>query len=393
MHIDRLFLPFTLPNGTTLRNRIVKSAMSDSLGDGVGNPTEVQMRLYERWAKGGVGAAIVGEVQGDPRYPEKPGNLLLTDGSDHPAFRHLARRGAVTGSHLWLQLGHAGALTPQAIGPAAGPSALDVPGLKTRALTRAEIQALPDQIAGTARLAEQLGFSGVQVHAAHGFLLSQFLSPLFNRRDDPYGGPIANRMRLLLEVVAAARSAVSPTFTVALKLNASDLLDGGFSPDDALAVVRDLNGSGLDLIDISGGTYFPGAPAASDRQTSGPYFLDFARAARRVTDIPLMATGGFKKQAEADTALAEGNIDLVGLARALVLAPDLPKRWSAKQNDVVFPRFEETTPGGVTAWYTMRLTAIGEDREDRYHLGLAEALAAYDARDAQRAPLWRSAHL
>jgi len=385
-----LFAPFALPNGVVLKNRIVKSAMSDSLGDGRGTPTEAQIRLYERWAGGGVAASIIGEVQGDPRYAEKPGNLVLNAASDAEAFARLARRGAADGAQLWVQLGHAGALTPPSIGTPKGPSAIDMPELQAEELSLAEIRALPGGFAETARRGESVGFSGIQIHAAHGFLLSQFLSPLFNRRGDAYGGSIAGRMRLVLETVEAVRSAVSPGFTVALKLNASDQLEGGLEPEDALRVIGALDGRGLDLIDISGGTYFPGAPPSSDRASSGPYFVDFAKSARSRTSVPLMATGGFKRRGEAEAALSAGAVDLIGLARALVLDPGLPTTWRENGPDPAFPRFAATPPGGVTAWFTMRRTEIGEKREVENAADARAALELDEARDAARVPLWNA---
>lgn len=288
-----LLSPLDLPNGARLRNRIVKAAMSDALGDGRGYPTPAQARLYGLWAEGGVAASIIGEVQGDPSAAEAPGNLLLGHRSAPAAFAPLMVAGRAHGTHLWLQLGHAGALTPPGIGTPRGPSALDLPGLRAAALTAPEIAALPDRFAATARQARRLGATGVQIHAAHGFLLSQFLSPLFNRRGDAHGGSIGNRMRLLLAVVAAVRAAVSPSLVLSVKLNASDQIAGGLTPDEALQVVAALDLAGIDLIDISGGTYFPGAASSSDRPASGPYFLDFAAAARRLTSVPLMATFAF----------------------------------------------------------------------------------------------------
>lgn len=386
-----LFQPFRLPNGTVLKNRIVKSAMSDSLGDGRGRPTPAQIRLYERWAEGGAAATIVGEVQADPRFAENAGNLVLRSSSDLGSFAELARRGRKNGTQIWLQLGNAGALTPPAIGTPKGPSAIRLPDLQAEALRPDEIAALPDRFARTAVLAEDAGFDGVQIHAAHGFLLSQFLSPLFNRRSDAYGGTIANRMRPLVDAVAAVRARVSARFTVALKLNSSDLLEGGLCPEDALSVVDALNGHGLDLIDISGGTYFPGAPSSSERVQSGPYFLQFAAAARRLTATPIMTTGGFKRRSEAEMAVAHGTVDLVGLARALVLEPDLPTVWRDDGPDPVFPRFPEAPPGAVTAWFTMRLEEIGEDRSRHALPDATAALDRYRERDSARVPLWGAA--
>jgi len=387
---DVLFTPLTLPCGQVLKNRIAKAPMSDSLGDGTGHPTAAQCRLYERWAEGGVALSLIGEVQGRPDVAEKPGNLVLNAQSDMERFQRLARCGSQHGSGLWLQLGHAGAMAYPPTSVPKGPSALDLPRLSCEALSLAEVRALPEEFARTARLGKDAGFGGVQIHAAHGFLLSQFLSPLFNQREDTYGGSIDNRQRLLIEVIRAVREAVGPAFPIAVKLNATDQLEGGLSQVDALAVVEALDREPIDLLDISGGTYFPGAWSASDGAASGPYFLDFARQARKRTTLPLMLTGGLKSLAQARDAVAEGAVDIVGLARGLALAPDLPHRWRHGHcAELAFPRFDTAPEGGVTAWYTMRLTRLGEDRDAESPGTLEEALADYEARDRARTTIWR----
>ena len=384
-----LFEPLRLPCGLVLKTRIAKSAMSDSLGDGTGHPTAEQIRLYQRWAAGGLAVSIIGEVQLSGGYPENTGNLVLNEASDLHRFRELARHGGENGTRLWLQLGHAGALACAPTGNPKGPSALDLPGLRCAEITLDEIRRLPAEFARTARLARQAGFGGVQIHAAHGFLLSQFLSPLFNRRSDEYGGAIANRMRPLLDAIEATRAAVGPDFPIAVKLNSSDQLEGGLDKDDALKVVVALDRSSIDLIDISGGTYFPGAKSASDATGRGPYFLEFAKRARAVTTKPLMLTGGFKTRAQADDAVASGTVDLVGLARALVLEPSLPELWKADQKpEPLFPRFADAPEGGITAWYTMRLTEIGADRETPVFGDLGQAIRDYQARNMSRAKIW-----
>jgi len=390
-HRDTLFQPLELPCGTVLKNRIGKSAMSDSLGDGCGHPTDAQIRLYERWAEGGLAVSIIGEVQGNPNFAEKPGNLVLGPGADLDRFALLAQRGALNEAQLWLQLGHAGAMAHPPISNPKGPSAIDIPGLTCAELTRDEIQNVPAEFARTARMAKSAGFGGVQIHAAHGFLLSQFLSPLFNKREDAYGGAITARMRLLLEVVDNVRSAVGPRFPVAVKLNATDQLEGGFEQDEALSVISALDGAGIDLIDISGGTYFPGAKSASDRAGGGPYFTEFAKHARSRTKKPLMVTGGFKTRRQAIEAVSDGAADIVGLARAFVLDPALPRRWqTGMAGDPTFPKFASPPEGGITAWYTMRLTALAEDRETRDVLDLEAAVKAYDDRDNDRIAKWKS---
>ncbi|MEM6710826.1 MAG: oxidoreductase [Pseudomonadota bacterium] len=377
-----------LPCGAVLKNRIAKSAMSDSLGDGRGYPSDAQIALYKVWAEGGAALSLVGEVQGDPSKAEKPGNLVLRPERTDPRFEALARAGTHKGSQLWLQLGNAGAMAYRPIGTPKGPSNLDLDGLSCAALTTHEISALPDQFAGTARLAQDLGFCGVELHAAHGFLLSQFLSPLFNKRGDAYGGSLRNRLRLTLEVAEAVRDAVGPRFPIGIKLNATDQLAGGFTQDEALLVVEALEKTSLDLIDISGGTYFPGAPSASDGAGSGPYFLEFAKKARCLTGKPLMLTGGFKTLKQAQNAI-DLDIDFVGLARALILDPNLPNTWlGGGRQSPVFPRFDNPPEGGVTAWYTMRLTDLAEGNAVWGPESLIDDVKAYEARDAARVKLW-----
>ena len=379
-----------LPCGAILKNRIAKSPMSDSLADGGGDPTEAQIRLYERWAEGRVALSFIGEVQGDPRFPEKPGNLVLGAHSNQNLLQLFTSRAVIEGAHLWPQIGHAGALSHLPISQPKGPSALDIEGLQCGGMSIDEIHELPDMYARTALHAKTVGFSGVHIHAGHGFLLSQFLSPLFNHRNDGYGGSIEARCRIVLEVISEVRRAVGPSFPVGIRINSTDQLEGGLTEVDALEVVRLLDQTSIDLIDISGGTYFPGAKASSEGSSRGPYFLDFARLARGVTNVPLMLTGGFKRREQAVDAVASGAVDMVGLARAMVLNPRLADIWlSEGECDPDFPRFESVIPGGITAWYTMRLTALGEDRENAFKLDLPSAIRMYEERDAQRCIKWQ----
>ncbi|MFA3918080.1 oxidoreductase [Ruegeria hyattellae] len=383
--------PLDLPCGARLKNRLLKSAMSDSLGDGAGNPTQAQARLYERWAEGGAALSLIGEVQTSPQYPEKPGNLVLSPEPDLAALKSLATRGAVNGAALWPQLGHAGALSHGPISKPKGPSALNVEGLKCEGMTRADIKALPGVYARAAGIAKEAGFGGVQIHAGHGFLFSQFLSPLFNHRMDAYGGSIAGRFRIIDETISAVRQAVGASFPVGIKINATDKLVGGLNEDDALEVVRLIDRTSVDLIDVSGGTYFPGAASSSDGlSSSGPYFLGFARQAKGLTSIPIMLTGGFETRQQAVGAILGGAADAISLARSMVLNPSLANTWlSESGGDPEFPVFDAPVRGGVTAWYSMRLTALAEDAEALFDQTPAAALEAYDARDAQRCVTWK----
>lgn len=385
-----LALPLDLPCGVRLKNRLIKSAMSDSLGDGAGNPTKAQIRLYERWAEGGAALSLIGEVQTSPHYPEKPGNLVLAAGVDLTAMKALAKRGSTNSAHIWPQLGHAGALAHEPISTPKGPSPLDVEGLKCEGMSLAEIHDLPMSYAQAAKLAQNAGFGGVMIHAGHGFLFSQFLSPLFNHRFDAYGGSVKKRFRIICEVIDAVRDAVGPAFPIGIRINATDKLEGGISAVDALEVVRLLDETSVDLIDISGGTYFPGAKSSSDgTSSSGPYFTDFAKRAKKITSKPLILTGGFETRDQAQQALQDGSADAISLARAMALNPSLANEWlSDTACDPEFPVFDKPPRGSITAWYSMRLTALGEDKEDYFDQTPAEALATYEARDAERCTIW-----
>lgn len=383
--------PLDLPCGVRLKNRLIKAAMSDSLGDGAGNPTATQIRLYERWAEGGAALSLIGEVQGDPRFPEKPGNLVLAPDTDTAALRALAERGAAFGGAVWPQLGHGGALSHEPISRPKGPSALDIEGLRCEGMSLGDIHALPGIYARAAGIARTAGFGGVQVHAGHGFLFSQFLSPLFNHRTDAYGGSLARRLRIIREVIDEVRQTVGESFPISVKINSTDRLVGGLTAEDALEAVRLIGETSVDLIDVSGGTYFPGASSSSDSvAASGPYFVDFAKQARALSAIPVMATGGFATRRHACDAIANGHVDAVGIARGMALNPGLANAWlSNNGGDPEFPTFETPPRGGITAWYSMRLTALGRDAESAFDMTPVSALQAYDERDAARCITWR----
>lgn len=254
-----------------------------------------------------------------------------------------------------------------------------------------EIGELPHSYAQAATLAQQAGFGGVQIHAGHGFLFSQFLSPLFNHRTDAYGGTVEARFRVIREVIDAVRQAVGAYFPIGIKINSTDKLEGGLTPEDVIEVVRLLDQTSIDIIDVSGGTYFPGAVSSSvGTSSSGPYFNDFSKRAKEVTSIPIVLTGGFETRDQAMKVLVDGSADAVSLARAMVLNPSLPNAWMSEEgSDPEFPVFDAPPRGGVTAWYSMRLTALGENNEKQFDLSPANALEAYDVRDGERCEMWR----
>jgi len=205
------------------------------------------------------------------------------------------------------------------------------------AMTEADIADVIERFAATAHAAEQAGFTGVQIHAAHGYLLSQFLSPLTNRRDDAWGGSLTHRARLLLDVVRAVRARVAPGFCVGVKLNSADFQRGGFSEDDARQVLALLNAEQVDLVELSGGSYE--SPAMQGRTADGrtlareAYFLEFARDLAQVAAMPLMTTGGIARRTIAEQVLHSG-IAIVGIATAMAAVPDLPRAWQAGREPV-----------------------------------------------------------
>ncbi|WP_261664349.1 NADH:flavin oxidoreductase/NADH oxidase family protein [Deinococcus sp. Marseille-Q6407] len=320
--------PLTLPCGVSVKNRLVKGAMSEALGTRDHAPRPELPALYARWAEGGTAVLLTGNVMVDARALGEPGNVVLEDERHLAEFHSWAVQGQRDGAQAWVQLNHPGKQAPRGLnaGGTVAPSALPFSGGMARAfetpreLTVTEIHELSARFARSARLAQQAGFSGVQLHAAHGYLMSQFLSPRHNVRTDEYGGSLDNRMRFLLETFSAVRAAVGPRFPVGVKLNSSDFMRGGFSEEDSLRVVQALGERGCDLIELSGGTYEKPMMMLGQGERGG-FFADFSRRARAVAGVPVCVTGGFRDAATIRSAVANGTADLVGLGRPLVADP------------------------------------------------------------------------
>jgi 2,4-dienoyl-CoA reductase-like NADH-dependent reductase (Old Yellow Enzyme family) len=333
----RLGSPLELAGGVRLRNRFMKSAMSEQLGDKRHDPRPGLARVYRRWAEGGLGLAVTGNVMVDRSALGEPGNVVLDEASDLDAFRRWTEAGTAEGTHLWAQLNHPGKQVPsflakQPVAPSAIPlgKGLEKAFNTPRALEDEEVLAVVGRFATAARLAKEVGFTGVQIHGAHGYLVNQFLSSRHNQRDDRWGGSLANRMRFALEVYRAIRAEVGEGFPVGIKLNSADFMKGGFSEEESMQVVQALSEARIDLIEISGGTYenpaMVGSAAKESTRKREAYFLAYAEQARQVTQVPLAVTGGFRSAEGMQAALSSGATDLVGLARPLTLAPDLPRR-------------------------------------------------------------------
>lgn len=325
---------FVLPNGVRLKNRLIKAAMSEQLGDRRHDPGSGMENLYRQWAQGGIGLSISGNIMVDRNAIGELRNVVLDAHSDLNAFRRWALAGSSHGTHLWAQLNHPGKQIIKLLcDEPVAPSAISLgSGLEKhfncpRALTEDGIEKIIAQFATSARLAKVVGFTGVQIHAAHGYLINQFLSPLHNQRSDQWGGSLANRMRFLVRVYQAIRSVVGDAFPVGIKLNSADFMRGGFTEEESLQVVVALGNLGLDQLEISGGTYespvMVGNQAASTREREA-YFLNYAARVREVSTLPLVVTGGFRSGAAMTAALRDAATDFIGLARPLALEPDMP---------------------------------------------------------------------
>ena len=332
------FESLQLPNGQVIANRIAKAAMEENMADLHQAPSNALKQLYKTWADGEPGLLLTGNVMIDRRAMTGPGGVALENEQHLASFREWADVARAKGVHFWVQLSHPGRQTmanlgQQALAPSA--IALDVGSFskmfaKPKAMTEDDIQDVIKRFATSARLAEQAGFTGVQIHGAHGYLLSQFLSPLSNHRTDRWGGSLENRARLLLEVIRAVRANVSPSFCVSVKLNSADFQRGGFDETDARAVVEMLNTLPIDLLELSGGSYE--APAMQGEARDGrtlareAYFLDFATQMASIATMPLMVTGGIRRLPVVQQVLDSG-IAMAGIATALTLEPQLIKQW------------------------------------------------------------------
>jgi 2,4-dienoyl-CoA reductase-like NADH-dependent reductase (Old Yellow Enzyme family) len=345
-----IFEPLVLPNGGVVPNRLCKAAMEENLSAPGQIPGSALFNLYRQWAEGGVGLILTGNVMISPDALTGPGGVVLQQRTDMKPFAEWARVGRSGGAQLWMQINHPGRQLLANMGEAAiAPSAVAVDIGKhskllaqPRAMSEADIQDVINRFANTASLAEKAGFTGVQIHAAHGYLLSQFLSPLVNRRTDQWGGSLVNRARLLFEVIKAVRAKVSPSFCVGVKLNSADFQKGGFELDDAKWVVGQLNGMQIDLVELSGGNYespaMQGSGDGSSMLKREAYFVDFARDIAKVSNIPIMVTGGICRREVAVEALASDaaglGVSMLGMARAMAVAPDTPNRWKTGSYDV-----------------------------------------------------------
>ncbi len=323
----------------TARNRIIRSATWLGLAGPEGEVTERALERYAELGRGGAGIVMTGYAAVSPDGRQNPGMLGVWDDRHVPGLARMARAIRRGGALAGIQLVHAGGQTRSAwIGgrtPLA-PSFLDHPQFPEmpRELSVAEIGRIVKEFGAAARRAREAGFDLVQLHAAHGYLINQFLSPGTNQRRDRYGGGLRARFRFLQEVVAAVQAEAGPGFPVAVKLNGADFLPGGFGVDEAAQVAAWLAERGVAFIEVSGGTRASGPEHGPIRTGIRPgrgeaYFRDLARRVRHAVSCPVAAVGGLRRVETMEEMLTMGEADLFALSRPLIREPDLPARWAS----------------------------------------------------------------
>ena len=412
--------PLTLPCGATLPNRLCKAAMTEGLSDDRLCATAKHEMLYGRWSDGGAGLLITGNVMIDRNVLERPGNVAIDPVPDNgepegmDGLRRWARAGTRQGNHLWMQISHAGRQSPRYVtNRPAGPSEVQLELMgnyaRPRALTETQILDFIQRFARVARVAKEAGFTGVQIHSAHGYLLSSFLSPVTNQRTDRWGGSLENRARMLIEILRATRQAVGPEFPIGVKLNSDDFRKGGFSHEECLQVVDWLNEESVDLLEISGGTYeqprLLGHSGEADTAVAvrestrarEAYFLDYALAIRKRATMPLMVTGGFRTRRFMEEVIASEEVDVLGLGRPLCTHPDTPRalldgqieKTVSYEHDLHLASrglFSPASPVkplkmlnvlGGQAWYYQQLFRLAEGKHPDLKLGLLRAFGRY----------------
>ncbi|MEL6132296.1 MAG: NADH:flavin oxidoreductase/NADH oxidase family protein [Bacteroidota bacterium] len=371
-----IHIPHTLPCGAVLPNRIAKSALTERLADVNHAPNALHYQLYDTWAKGGAGLMITGNIMVDSTYMEAAGNIVLENADEAQAFQKWTQIGRAHGNHFWAQINHPGrqASIFSTFKPIA-PSEVKLKKLglfaKPRAMKAEEVEEIIEKYVNTAILCKAVGFSGVQIHAAHGYLLSQFLSPRTNQRTDAWGGTLANRARPLLLIAEKCREALGHGFPISVKINSADFQRGGFAEEDALWVIQELEARGIDLLEISGGTYEnPNfltekyEKKASTRAREA-YFLDFAKKVRAKSQLPLMVTGGFRSRAFCEEVLENKELDIVGFGRPFLLDQAFPSGFLNGSLERIHEMDMSQTPAFIrdiaeAGWYDYQIHQLAK---------------------------------
>ena len=363
--------PLTLPCGLILKNRIVKSAMSEALADEANNPTDRLVELYQRWSDGGAALLVTGNIPVDRWHLEHAGNFVLDGASDKTRATKLAQASKSGGALVLAQLSHAGRQTPLIINPSPlsiSDVQLELSGYGApKAATEEDLLFAIEQFATSSSIARDCGFNGVQIHAAHGYLLSSSLSPKINTRTDRWGGSLENRVRLLVAVIRAVRKRVGRDFIVAVKLNSSDFQKGGFSHSDSIKVAKIIEQESVDFIEVSGGNFespkaYQHSPSSKSSKAREAYFLSYASEIKAKLCIPIMVTGGFRSVIAMNSAIESFATDLIGIGRPFVIDPNFPTKLisgdiiSAPMIERNFPPATELPKGAVLNWFCDQLT-------------------------------------
>lgn len=369
---------------TTFKNRIIKGAMSEALANDAGQPNDLLIGLYEAWAKGGLGCAITGNVMVNVGAKNEPGVVAIETERDLEKLKQWAAVGKKHGMVQLIQLSHPGRQCPkglnkETVAPSAVPFSPMLAAMfgTPRELKHEEILDIIQRFATAAAVCEKAGFEGVQLHGAHGYLISQFLSPLTNKRTDQWGGSIENRMRFLIDAYQAVRDATSENFIISVKLNSADFQRGGITEEDVITVFKAIDAGGIDIIEISGGTYEAPAMAgakAEKRKASTiareAYFLEFAEKIRQHVACKLMVTGGFRTVEGMNAALQSGACDFIGIARPLAVEVDLADRliaghdvrYAVNQIKTGIPFVDKMAIMEII-WYAAQFKAIGQGKK------------------------------
>lgn len=375
---------FRLPCGAVISNRLIKAATTERLTRSDHFPNDPLVHLYNRWAETQAGVLITGNFMIDSTHLESGGNVVADNEGVYPGLKRLARAGKRYGNHIWPQLNHSGRQTMRLVnGKPLSASDVQLKKLmlfaKPQPMSESEIEAVIVDFVRSAELVQRAGFTGLQIHAAHGYLLSQFLSPITNLRQDQWGGSIENRARLLIEVVRGIRKQVGPSFPISVKLNSADFQKGGFSEEDSFQVVKMLENEGIDLLEISGGTYEKLAffilnnekdavKLRESTQRREAYFIDFAERIRSNTALPLMVTGGFRTRAFCEATLKEGSLDLIGMARPFITNDEEIADFIEGEIDILEDQvirtgikvFDDFAEGG---YYARQIVRIANDKQ------------------------------
>jgi 2,4-dienoyl-CoA reductase-like NADH-dependent reductase (Old Yellow Enzyme family) len=388
----------TLPCGAKLTNRIAKAAMSEGIADLDNHSTSRLETLYRRWAKSGAGLLFTGNIQVDPKHLERPLNIVIHDDGGQEQLARLARAGTSAGAHFWAQLSHTGRkafsninsapLAPSAIALDMGPM---VSFPTPRPMTEDDIGHAINQFATAAKAVQDAGFTGVSLHGASAYLIAQFLSPLSNLRTDRWGGSLENRSRFVVEVIVAIRAAVGPGFPIGVKLNPFEYQKGGFTSAECVELVKILNGTSVDLVELAGTyrlTTVPGSEESDDALRADAisreaHILPFAAPIRAVAKMPVMVTGGFRTPAAMVEALEKQELDVVGLGRPFIADPELAGRLVSGQIDrllephIAMPANFPLSPLAVLRWNSIQIERLADGLERDPSLTGDAALAAF----------------